>query len=145
MAVYIYDFVLLRIFYEGVACTSPMPIGTSVLLVIFGPTLSNILSPIGVKIKTVPKYLKSFVLNFTTPRYVILFLNSEIYIVRVINREWNRSMFVAFAVCFVWNTKPNFPTASCPGLWTHCLRTNWQWHNGILEPISRKHQPQLPS
>ena len=27
----------------------------------------------------------------------------------VINHEWNRSMFVAFAMCFVWDTKPDFP------------------------------------
>ena len=37
-------------------------------------------------------------MNFTTPRYAILFLNSEIYIMYVINHEWNRSMFVV--CCF---------------------------------------------
>ena len=49
-------------------------------------------------------------MNFTAPRYVILFLNSEIYIVHVINHKWNRSMFVASTVCFVWDTKPDLPT-----------------------------------
>ena len=51
-------------------------------------------------------------MNFTASRYAILFLNSEIYIMYVINHEWNRSMFVASAVCFVWDTKPDFPTIS---------------------------------
>ena len=46
-------------------------------------------------------------MNFTAPRYVILFLNFEIYIVHVINHEWNRSM------CFVWDTKPGLLTSSC--------------------------------
>ena len=41
-----------------------------------------------------------------------MFLNSEIYIVHVINHEWNRSMFVASAVCFVWDIKLYFPTLS---------------------------------
>ena len=31
-------------------------------------------------------------LNFTTPRYAFLFLNSEIYIVHDINYEWSRSV-----------------------------------------------------
>ena len=62
------------------------------------------------KIKNVLKYLWSLVLNFTAPRYAIMFLNSEIYIVHVINHEWNKSIFVASAMCFVWNTKPDFPT-----------------------------------
>ena len=48
-------------------------------------------------------------MNFITPRYAILFLNSEIYIVHIINHERNRSMFVASAVCFVWDTKLDFP------------------------------------
>ena len=29
---------------------------------------------------------------------------------RAINHEWNKSMYVASAVCFVWGTKPDFPT-----------------------------------
>ena len=49
-------------------------------------------------------------MNFTAPRYAILFLNSENYIMHVINHEWNRSMFVASTVCFVWDTKLDFPT-----------------------------------
>ena len=28
----------------------------------------------------------------------------------VINHEWNRSMFVASTMCFVWDTKPDLPT-----------------------------------
>ena len=32
------------------------------------------------------------ILNFTAPRYAILFLNSEIYIVHVINCKWSRSV-----------------------------------------------------
>ena len=55
-----------------------------------------------------------FVLNFTAPRYAILFLNSKIYIVLIINHEWNRSMYVASAVCFVWDTKPDLPTTTSP-------------------------------
>ena len=39
-------------------------------------------------------------MNFTASRYVIFFLNSEIYIMRVINHEWNRSIYVTSAVCF---------------------------------------------
>ena len=27
----------------------------------------------------------------------------------VINYEWNRSMFVTSAMCFVWDTKPDLP------------------------------------
>ena len=49
-------------------------------------------------------------MNFTVLKYAILFLNSEIYIVHVINHEWNRSMFIAYVVCFVWDTKLDFPT-----------------------------------
>ena len=30
----------------------------------------------------------------------------------VINHEWNRSMFVASAMCFVWDIKPDLPTIS---------------------------------
>ena len=46
-------------------------------------------------------------MNFTASRYAIFFLNSEIYIVQVIDHEWNRSLFVASAMCFVWGTKPD--------------------------------------
>ena len=49
-------------------------------------------------------------MNFTTSRYAILFLNSENYIMHVISHEWNRSMFVTSAMCFVWDTKPDLPT-----------------------------------
>ena len=36
-------------------------------------------------------------MNFTAPRYTLLFLNSEIYVVHVINCEWSRS--VNFLLC----------------------------------------------
>ena len=49
-------------------------------------------------------------MNFTTLRYAILFSNSQNHIVHVINHEWNRSMFVASTMCFVWDTKPDFPS-----------------------------------
>ena len=38
--------------------------------------------------------------------------------VHVINHEWNRSMFIASAVCFVWDTKPDLPTV----MWQKILR-----------------------
>ena len=47
-------------------------------------------------------------MNFTAPRYAILFSNSQNHIVHVINHEWNRSMNVASAMSFVWDTKPVF-------------------------------------
>ena len=50
------------------------------------------------------------VLNFTAPRYSLLFLNSEIHIIHVINCEWNRSvnfplrMFcMQYKLCFSYN------------------------------------------
>ena len=49
-------------------------------------------------------------MNFTAPRYAILFSNSQNHIVHVINHKWNRSMNVASAVSFVWDTKPDFPS-----------------------------------
>ena len=64
-------------------------------------------SRIGVKIKSVLKFFESLVLNFTTLRYAILFLNSEIYIVHVIDCEWSR--FVNFPLCmFCMRYKPCF-------------------------------------
>ena len=45
------------------------------------------ISGIGVKIKSVLKNFWSSVLKFTTPRYTLLFLNSETYIVHVNNCE----------------------------------------------------------
>ena len=39
-----------------------------------------------------------------------MFLNSENYIMHVINYECNRSMFVASVMCFVRDTKPDLPT-----------------------------------
>ena len=79
------------------------------------------------KIKSVPKYFWSFVLNFTAPRYTILFLNSKIYIMHVINHEWNKSMFVASVVCFVWDTKPDFPTIGIRARFSShdCIACDW--------------------
>ena len=37
-------------------------------------------------------------------------LNSENHIIHVINHEWNRTMNVASAMSFVWDTKPDFPS-----------------------------------
>ena len=60
-------------------------------------------------------------MNFTTPRYAILFSNSENHIMHVINHEWNRFMLVASAaVYFVWDTKPDFPTIG--------IRTRFSYH-----------------
>ena len=47
-------------------------------------------------------------MNFTTLRYAILLLNFEIYIVHFINHEWNRYIFVAFAVYFCMRYKTRF-------------------------------------
>ena len=79
------------------------------------------------KIKSFPKHFYSFVLNFTTPRYAMLFLNSENYIMHVINHEWNRFMFVASAMCFVWFTKPNFPTIGIRARFSYhaCITCDW--------------------
>ena len=65
--------------------------------------------------------------DFTAPRYAILFLNFEIYIVCVINHELNRSMYVAFAVCFVWDTKPNLPTIGIRARFSYhdCIACDW--------------------
>ena len=49
-------------------------------------------SGIGVKIESVLKNFWSLVLNSTIPRYTLLFLYSEIYIIHVINCEWSRSI-----------------------------------------------------
>ena len=47
------------------------------------------------------------VLNFTTPRYTLLFLYSEIYIVHVINCEWSRSIIFPLRI-FCMRYKPCF-------------------------------------
>ena len=66
-------------------------------------------------------------MNFTALRYAILFLNSKIYIVHVINHEWNRSMFVASTVCFVWDTKPDLPTIDIRARFSYhvCITCDW--------------------
>ena len=51
-------------------------------------------SGIGVNINSVLKKFWSLVLNFTAPRYTLLFLYSKTYITHVINCEWSR--FVNF-------------------------------------------------
>ena len=57
------------------------------------------------------KVFSSLVLNITTSRYAFysLFYNSRLH---VISHEWSRFVFVASAVCFVWDTKPDFPRSS---------------------------------
>ena len=52
-----------------------------------------------------------FVLKFTTSRYTLLFLNSEIYIVYVINCEWSRSV--------------NFPLRMLCIRYKPCFSNNW--------------------
>ena len=66
-------------------------------------------------------------MNFTAPRYAIFFLNSEFYIVHIINHEWNRSMFVAPTVCFVWDTKPDYPTIGIRARFSYhaWIRCDW--------------------
>ena len=64
------------------------------------------------RLKMFPSTSNILFLNFTAPRYAILFSNSENHIMHVINHEWNRSMFVASSKCFVWDTKPDLPTAT---------------------------------
>ena len=49
-------------------------------------------SRIEVKIKSIHKNFWSLVLNFTTPRCILLFLNSKTYIVHIINCERSRSV-----------------------------------------------------
>ena len=47
-------------------------------------------------------------MNFIPPRYAILFLNSKIYIVYVINLEWNRSIFCWICCVFCMRYKTKF-------------------------------------
>ena len=49
------------------------------------------------RLKVFPSTSNLLFLNFTAPRYAFLFLNSETYIVHVINCEWSRS--VNFPLC----------------------------------------------
>ena len=62
------------------------------------------------RLKVFPSTSNILFLNFTAPRYAILFSNSENHIMHVINHEWNKSMFVASIMCFVWDTKPDLPS-----------------------------------
>ena len=66
-------------------------------------------------------------MNFTALRYSILFLNSENYIMHVINHEWNRSMFVASAMRYVWDTKPDLPTIGIRARFSYhvCITCDW--------------------
>ena len=68
-------------------------------------------------------------MNFTTPRYAILFSNSENHIVHVINHEWNRFMFVASAMCFVWDTKPELPPIGIRARFSYyvCITCDWDF------------------
>ena len=81
------------------------------------------ISGIRVKIKSVPKYFKSLVLNFTVARYALLFLNSEIYIVHVINCEWSRSV--------------NFPLRMFCMRYKLCYSYNWDMCRESIEKLPR--------
>ena len=59
-------------------------------------------SGIKVKIKSVLKNFWSLVLNFTAPRYTLLFLYSKIYIVHVLNCEWSRSVNFSLRMFCMW-------------------------------------------
>ena len=45
----------------------------------------------------------------------------------VINHEWNGSMFVSSAMCFVWDTKPDFPTIGIRARFSYhdCIACDW--------------------
>ena len=45
----------------------------------------------------------------------------------VINHEWNRSMFVASAMCFVWDTKLDLPTIGIRAKFSShaCITCDW--------------------
>ena len=63
-------------------------------------------SGIRVKIKSLSNKFWSSVLNFTAPRYAFFFLNSETYIVHVINYKWSRSVNFPLCTCIFSNSKP---------------------------------------
>ena len=79
------------------------------------------------RLKVFPRTSNLFVLNFTAPRYAIFFSNSENHIMHVINHEWNRSMFVASAVCFVWDTKLDIPSIGIRARFSYhdCIACDW--------------------
>ena len=58
------------------------------------------------------------VFNFTAPRYTLLFLNFEIYIVHVINCEWSRSINFSLRM-FCMQYKLCFSNKK--------LQKNWEW------------------
>ena len=62
---------------------------------------------IGVKIENVLKNFWSLVLKFTIPRYTLLFINYETYLVHVINCEWNR--FVNFPLHMYLSNRTHLP------------------------------------
>ena len=51
------------------------------------------------RLKVFPSTSNILVLNFTAPKYTFFFLNSETYIIHVINCEWSR--FVNFSIAYV--------------------------------------------
>ena len=54
-------------------------------------------------------------------RFLFFILNSRLH---VIFYEWSKSVFVTSAMCFVWDTKPDFPTIS--GLQYYaCITCDW--------------------
>ena len=59
------------------------------------------------RLKVFPSTSNLWVLNFTAPRYTLLFLNSKIYIVHVINYEWSRSVNFPLRI-FCMRYKPCF-------------------------------------
>ena len=62
----------------------------------------------------------------------------------VINHEWNRSMFVASAVCFVWDTKRNLPIIGIRAKFSYhdCIASDWilELKKNVFLIISGSHQ-----
>ena len=69
--------------------------------------------------------------SFTTQQKVLLY-NRKFYCTIEKLVLWQKSEKSSF--CSKSRGQAHF-VASSLGLWTHCLRTNWQWQNGTLEPI----------
>ena len=80
------------------------------------------------KIESVLKNFWSLILKFTIPKYTLLFLNFEIYIVHVINCEWSRSVNFFHYICFVCNTNMYF-SITC-SLSIRCIPASSFFSNG---------------
>ena len=64
------------------------------------------------RLKVFPSF-SIFVLKFTASRYALLYLNYEIYVVHVIDREWSKSINFPLRTCI-------FPTSSSEtAFWKH--------------------------